>query len=70
MKYKLTKTKKLPNIIMVTINIVCESKSELERRITAYLKEYNPAGYGTRVLKKYQSGKKWYAEITRATTCD
>ena len=55
---------------MVNITLSSGSLEGLEELIVKYMYQYHPAGYGTKVDKRYEKDGMFYADISRYSSCD
>jgi hypothetical protein len=55
---------------MLQITLTSNTPEGLEDEISKYMYQYHPAGYGTRVLVRYEKEGKYYADISRYSSCD
>lgn len=54
----------------IRVLLRAKTKARLKQKIKDYLADYHPAGYGTRVDKKYFRQGMYHAELTRWNSCD
>lgn len=58
----------------MTSNVLCllrsTSRRGLAKKVRAYLAEYHPAGYGTRVVSRWKFRNLYCAALERSSSCD
>lgn len=52
------------------VKLQASTEKEVEEKLQRYLEEYNPWGYGTRVMERGKESVGYYIVVTRASSCD